>query len=66
MYALGRDLSRSRNSHEPRSLADRQEQQKRSVEPREQWSVAEALLFAALLSSALWAIFAALLYVALA
>ena len=66
MYALRRDLPSPRNSRGSFALTHGREQRKRSVEQNDRWSVAEALLFAVLLSSALWAIFAALLYIALA
>lgn len=66
MYALRRDLLSPRSNRGSVTLADRREQPKRSVEQPERWSVAQALVFAALSSLALWAIFAALLYIALA
>ena len=66
MYALHQVLPRPWSNRKSRTLAHGREQRKRSVEQHERWSVAQSLLFAALLSSALWAIFAALLYVALA
>jgi hypothetical protein len=64
MYALRRDLPSPRSNRGSGTLAYGREQRRRSVEQPERWSVGQALLFAALLSLAQWAIFAALLYVA--